>query len=527
MSPLSYLLDAPDLAPPLAMPHAEKVAGLLAQAVGHTVYPRSLAARNGIIYALVRDEAGKKLCIVRRTANLSRDTRTFRGRSRRLTLEGEPLVIQLCPTSPVNAAALRQALPFLRPTVMGLRRSFGCGDRLGIATPAHARALRGTGIAAYFAQQSTREMKRTRRTPHKVMNDAMWGVFEEGWRDGFGADADHLKTPAEADRCIRAGFTMFTIDPSDHVDNEADSDSPETLAGKFARLPWDALEQKPQDCRRHYLGLNLSLSASVRMSLSEEQLLRAAVKYGRAVAHAAKMYRHIREKMGARPFELEVSVDETQTPTTVPEHFFVASELRRLGVVWRSLAPRFIGEFEKGVDYKGDLREFRRVFAQHVSVAEYFGGYKISIHSGSDKFSIYPIAAELAGDLLHVKTAGTSYLEALEAVARIDPGLFREILEFAVERYPEDRATYHVSARLENVPRAQDLKNEDLPALLNQDDARQVLHVTYGSVLTARNSQGRPRFRERLLAALKSNEEVHYETVEAHIRRHVRPLALL
>ena len=152
-----------------------------------------------------------------------------------------------------------------------------------------------------------------------------------------------------------------------------------------------------------------------------------------------------------------MSVDETATPTSVAEHVFVASELKRLGVKWVSLAPRFVGEFEKGVDYIGDLDAFRRSFAQHVAVAQHFGPYKISIHSGSDKFSIYPIAAELTGGLVHLKTAGTSYLEALRAIAKIDPALFREIMAFAIERYPEDRASYHVSADLAKVPAPESL----------------------------------------------------------------------
>jgi hypothetical protein len=260
------------------------------------------------------------------------------------------------------------------------------------------------------------------------------------------------------------------------------------------------------------------------VSFDEETLLRAAVKYGRALAHTAKMHRHLAAKTGRRPFELEMSVDETATPTSVAEHVFVARELRRLGVQWVSLAPRFVGEFEKGVDYIGDLGEFERSFAGHVAVAQHFGPYKISIHSGSDKFSIYPIAARLAGNLVHLKTAGTSYLEALRAIARVDPGLFREIMAFAVERYPEDRASYHVSADLAKVPSAKGLREAELPGVLDQFDTREALHVTFGSVLTAK-ADGRPRFRDRLLRALAENEEVHYETVRAHLERHIRPFA--
>jgi hypothetical protein len=347
-------------------------------------------------------------------------------------------------------------------------------------------------------------------------------VFEEGYRGGFGADADHLKTTKDVDATVAAGFTMFTIDPGGHVDNDAEGADLAALQVGFDGLPWAQLKSTPEDLRRAYVGQSIRLPDDSIISFGEEAVLRAAVKYGRALAHTAAMYRYVKEKMGDRPFELEMSVDETETATSVAEHVFVAGELKRLGVEWVGLAPRFVGRFEKGVDYMGDLGEFERSFAGHVAVARHFGPYKISIHSGSDKFSVYPIAARLAGDLVHLKTAGTSYLEALRAIASIDPGLFREILGFAIERYPEDRASYHVSAELSEVPSPDDVRDEELGALLDEFHAREVLHVTFGSVLTAK-VDGKPRFRDRLMAALEEHEEAHYEAVRAHIERHVRP----
>jgi hypothetical protein len=376
----------------------------------------------------------------------------------------------------------------------------------------------------FFAQQSIREMARTGRTPDQVMDSAAFGVLEEGYRDGFGADADHLKTTEDIDATVAAGFTMFTIDPGDHVENAAQTDDLTTLKGKYDDLPWAELETTAEDLRSRHLGQTTSLPDGSAVSFEEESLLRAAVKYGRALAHTAAMYRHLAATTGGGSFELEMSVDETATPTSVAEHIFVGAELRRLGVEWVSLAPRFVGEFEKGVDYIGDLGEFERSFAQHVAVAQHFGPYKISIHSGSDKFSIYPIAARLAGDLVHLKTAGTSYLEALRAVAKAEPELFREIALFAVERYPEDRASYHVSADPARIPNLSRMAAPDLPALLEQFDAREALHVTFGSVLTAEATTGF-RFRDRVMRALAEHEDVHYSTVCAHIERHVEPFA--
>jgi len=300
-----------------------------------------------------------------------------------------------------------------------------------------------------FAQQSIREMARTRRTPEQVMDDATWGAFQAGWREPVGADADHLKTTDDVDRCCAAGFTFFTIDPGAHVDAEADDYDRAKLKARYDALPWGDLEITPEELLQAYTAQRQCVD-DVTLEMSNEVVARAAVKYDRAIAHTAGMYRHLERVMAGRPFELEVSVDATATPTSHEQHFFIASELRRLGVRWVSLAPRYVGRFEKGVDYIpssglcGDLSEFEADFAGHAAIARALGPYKLSLHSGSDKFSIYEIAAEKAHGLVHLKTAGTSYLEALRAIATVDPTLFRDILAFAKTRYPEDRASYHV-----------------------------------------------------------------------------------
>src|SRR5207248_4601593 len=117
------------------------------------------------------------------------------------------------------------------PVPLGLAPSFGFGDRLGVATPGHVDALRAAGgsILPIFAQQSIREMTRTNRTAEQVMGDALRGAAESGYTAIQGADADHLKTPADVDRTAAAGFVFFTIDPSDHVDGNADSYSADEL----------------------------------------------------------------------------------------------------------------------------------------------------------------------------------------------------------------------------------------------------------------------------------------------------------
>lgn len=422
--------------------------------------------------------------------------------------------ILLCPLSAGNARALRQRLPWLRPVVLGLRTSAGLGDRLGIATPGHIRAVRSTGVAPIFAQQSVRENARTGRTPQEVLDDAMWGAFEMGWREDWGADADHLKNLDDIAPFADAGYTFYTIDPGDHVDDAADSDSLDVLREKATVLPWEILETTLQATMSRYLK-PFDLDGRI-LEFDECSLLNAITKYGAAVVHTARMAQRLRQLLGSRPFELEMSVDETGTTTRLHEHFYIASELKRLNVPFVSLAPRFVGRFEKGVDYIGSLDELRQNLAGHAAVMRYFGNsYKLSLHTGSDKFDVYPPATRFTQGLIHLKTAGTSYLEALRLLASVNRPLFRDILTFARERYEIDRKTYHVSASLEKVPPASALSDEQLPSLLEQFDARQVLHVTFGSVLD--------RFGAELHRLLREHREEYYAYIERHFVKHLTP----
>jgi len=528
-------LNSSGLLPPLPEQEALSVAQQLRQVSGLEVYQRSIVSAHRALFFLTREAMGGAQSGQQQLGILYADRDPvldgFLGAERHVQAAGRGLRLLLCPTTYANAIVLHRALPFTKPQVLGLRTSAGCGDRLGMATPGHVRAIRKTQIAPIYAQQSIREMERTNRTPMDVVNDGTWGVFQEGWRGGYGADADHLKDTASIDACVAAGFTFYTFDPRDHVDNAAHTDALPTLRKKFAALPWDRLtdaDGAPMHATRMRQGYlrSSAIEGAPTIELGENTLLRAACKYGKALAYVAELYRHLVHKIGDQPFEVEVSVDETETTTSPEEHFFIASELKQLGVEWVSLAPRYVGRFEKGVDYIGDLAQFEAQVAQHAAIARACGPYKLSIHSGSDKFSIYPIMARLTRGLVHLKTAGTSYLEALRTIATIDPRLFRDILEFAFEHYDEDKATYYVSADPALAPHGRDLGDHDLITVLDNFHARQILHVTFGSVLTNQDRQGRWLFRDRLFAALQSDPEAYYRAVEAHFDRHLQAFQL-
>jgi hypothetical protein len=384
-------------------------------------------------------------------------------------------------------------------TPLALNPSFGFGDRLGLATPGHIASARGTKLAPIFAQQSVRENMRTGRTPQQVMDDAKRAVDAAHWDLPWGADADHLKTLDDIPPFVEAGYTFFTVDPGEYVDNSADSDSLEILERKTASLNWDELSAL-------YLHKN---DEQTWGRFEASSLMRAAVKYEKAIQHATIMFQRLSQMKDQ--FDFEVSVDETDSPTKPLEHFFIANELTRREVKFTSLAPRFIGRFEKGVDYIGDLDALDAEMAQHAAVTSHFGTYKLSLHSGSDKFSVYPLVAKHWGQRIHVKTAGTSYLEALRVLAKNEPELFLKIYLLGRECYEMDKRTYHVSAELNQLPHT-----DDLPSLLDDFHAREVLHVTFGSALA--------RFGSELKEALAKNEAAYHEGLRLHLAKHLRLL---
>ena len=301
MSGLTPLLDAHELVPPLDENEAELAARDLAADSGLTIYARSIAAKDGHVYFLARRGAEKLLCIMAKD-----EPSEFEGD----VAQCAHGVLKVCTRTHANAVALRATLPYTAPIRAGDRPTVGTGDRLGLATPGHIRAVRGTGVTPLLAQQSMREMARTLRSPENVMDDATWGVFEEGFRDGFGSDADHLKTAEDIDRTFAAGFRLFTIDPGEYVDNDAERDDLAALEAKFEKFPWSELETTAEKHRAEFAGKTFAVGLGMELGFTEEDALRAAVKYGRPVAHTARLYRHIEKLADGQAFEYRFDLEQ-------------------------------------------------------------------------------------------------------------------------------------------------------------------------------------------------------------------------
>ncbi|MFL6044329.1 MAG: tagaturonate epimerase family protein [Propionibacteriaceae bacterium] len=486
----------------------DELAPSAADLLGDRAYPESQVSYGGATYWLERSVDGAK-----RLMAVADDESAFRGFVGTVTRVGDEVRL-VAETTPDNALALRAALPWLKPSRFGLHTSVGFGDRLGLATPGHVRALKtvGAAINPVFAQQSIREMGRCHRTPRNVLDDATWGAFQAGWPNPVGGDADHLEQPEDIDDTVAAGFVFYTLDPKAEVDAEAEHAAPAAIRQKVEALDWAALECDLATFTKSYVGRNLDLEQKA-IELDEESVLRAMAKYGPGMVHAMAMYRRLIET--GIDCEVEFAVDETDYPTKPAEHIVVVSELQRLGMDFISFAPRFVGRFEKGVEYIGGIEELQRDFEIHAQIARALGPYKLSLHSGSDKFSTYPLIAEATNGLVHLKTAGTSWAEALRVIAHNDPDLMREVLALALDSFEANRKSYHLSCDPTKIPA--DPTDDEVAQLMDRVDSRQVLHVGYGAILE--------EFGPRLYQVWNDNEEEHYRIIADHFVKHLTPFA--
>ncbi|MDR1654827.1 MAG: tagaturonate epimerase family protein [Treponema sp.] len=410
-----------------------------------------------------------------------------------------------------NACVLRRLFPFTAPgRVLGKERSFGLGDRLGIATAAHIKVFEKYDAFPVFAQQSIRELNLTGRTYEEVLDAASFAVFKAGFTKTWGADGDHLKTPEDIEYALSLGYSMITLDCSDYIKSFTEEAAPPLNA---------AYKEK-------YLGKNFDIDSEqgITIVFSEDDLKGIAGVYGEAINFTIEMYNRFlkggKHESDLEIPDLEVSIDETSKPTSPQAHYFVARELRDAKVDFKTLAPRFCGEFQKGIDYIGDLNQFKKEIKIHAAIARHFK-YKLSIHSGSDKFSVFPAIAKETRCSFHTKTAGTNWLAAMKLVAQKDPALYREIHRFALSVFDEAKKYYHVTSDLSKIPSLDSLEDSSLPALFDNDAARQLIHISYGLILSSKNSDGVFMYRERLYKLWNKYAEDYEAALEEHIGKHL------
>ncbi len=408
------------------------------------------------------------------------------------------------------------------------RFSFGVGDRFAHQAKAQLQAfqkLAAEGIVvAPVWNKSNREHTFVGSEPQNVLDAAKAAISAKGWEHGWHVDADHIRLET-VERFI-ACSDFFTLDVADSIGQ------PTPLADVQAFI-----NRHPE-----LIGTLTIAGLSEPFTTTREEVEQVASKYFLAVQEAGNIYRHISARKGEANFIAEVSMDETDAPQTPPELLIILAALADEKVRIQTIAPKFTGRFNKGVDYVGDLSQFEREFNDDLAVIAHaiqqYGlpaNLKLSVHSGSDKFSLYPIihrALARTGAGLHLKTAGTTWLEELVGLSEAGGEglvLTKEIYAYALAHVDELCAPYASVIDIERskLPSAETVNTWSGPQLANairhipghpefNPHVRQLLHVSFKLAAKAG---------ARYLDLLKSNEEIVAKQVTENIfERHMRPL---
>ena len=467
------------------------------------LYPRSIHRSEGITYALLKVNNSRYLGLFSENGT----TNGFEG----MSFDADPQSLFVCPLIHANADRLRKVLPHTAPSSLsGCAATFGVGDRLGLAAPGHIRVFRAYAAHPVFAQQSVRELTLTRRSYEDVLDSSTWAVFQEGFSHGWGADGDHLKTADWVRKAVAVGYTMITADVTDYIRHQYADRSVGEISDAYRSIDRTTIDH----AESRYLDRTFQIDSCQSIKVSRHDLEKLVLIYREALDHAERLYTAAVETAGTRKLDFELSIDETVTPTSPQAHVFIALECQRRGMKLASLAPRFVGEFQKGIDYIGDRRSFRETFAIHAAIARTFG-YRISVHSGSDKFAVFPIIGDLTRGRFHVKTAGTNWLEALRVLAVKGPQLFSDLYTHAIAHFERATQYYHVTPDFSHVPDISMVSPGDFPDLLENQHVRQVLHITYGEILAS------DELSRRVFDALDEHIEAYWQALERHIGKHL------
>ena len=406
--------------------------------------------------------------------------------------------------------------------------SMGIGDRFARQGRAQLAAMQkaaqqGVDVTPVW-NKSHREHTTIGTAPGDVRKEADAAVAALGWGGAYFVDADHIGQ-GNVDLFLDAS-DFFTLDVADFTGRPAAADAIRAFVDRHRGLAGELALP----------GLDTPLT------ISGDGIADAAGKFLLAVQEAAAIYRRIEKAKGAGRFVTEVSMDETDRPQTPEELLVILAAVADEGIPAQTIAPKFTGRFNKGVDYVGDVAQFTREFEADLAVIAYAvanfglpGNLKLSVHSGSDKFSIYgPIREALAktGAGLHLKTAGTTWLEELIGLALAGgEGLdvARDVYAGALVKFDELCAPYASvididKARLPSAEEVRSWTGDDYAAALRHEpgcpaynsDFRQLLHVGYKVAA---------KMGERYLSSLDAHEPVIAEQVTTNIlERHLLPV---
>jgi len=406
--------------------------------------------------------------------------------------------------------------------------SFGIGDRFGKQGKSQLSAVirakeQGIHVVPVW-NKSFREHEIIGTRPDQVREEADQAVQTLGWKGSYHVDADHvaLKTVSS----FLKGSDFYTLDVADFIGKSAEKNDMDAFMDKA----------------KQYAGEIILPILDQEISVSEADIYEIAEKYLYAVKEAGRLYRHILERKGADSFITEVSMDETDLPQTPVELYFILFMISLEKIPAQTIAPKFSGRFNKGVDYVGDTGQFHEEFEQDVSVIDLArktfslpDNIKLSVHSGSDKFSIYAAIRDTLKKFnagVHVKTAGTTWLEELIGLAEADGEGLEIAIDIYCQSYEQKEALCKPYATVIDIqdnmlPDPKEVKSwgsEEYTSALRHNPEnkrynphfRQLLHVGYKVAA---------KMGERYLNALDKYEDiVSKNVIENILERHIKSI---
>ena len=406
--------------------------------------------------------------------------------------------------------------------------SFGVGDRFAHQAKSQLRAFQmlaadGMQVAPVW-NKSNREHTFVGSEPQSVLDAAKAAVAELDWKKGWHVDADHIRLET-VERFLPCS-DFFTLDVADSIGKPAAAEDVKAFVDRHPEL----------------VGTISIPKIATPFQTTRTEIEHIVSKYLLAVQDAGKIYRHIAAAKGADNFIAEVSMDETDAPQTPPELLVILAAIADEKIRAQTIAPKFTGRFNKGVDYVGDLAQFEKEFHDDLAVIAHaiarYGlpaNLKLSVHSGSDKFSLYPIIRRTLpkfGAGLHIKTAGTTWLEELIGLAEAGGdglALGKEIYAYALAHVDELCAPYASVIDIDRakLPSAETVNAWTGAQLANairhipghpefNANIRQLLHVSFKLAAKAG---------ARYTDLLKANEAIVAKNVTENIyERHMKPL---
>ena len=419
--------------------------------------------------------------------------------------EKEVFYLGLFDSSINNSKKLVTVFPDLKPSRVDKKISVGFGDRIGIASGAHVKIAKDYDFSPLFAQQSGREISKTSKDCETVIHNAVMGVFQEGYKGTWGSDADHIGDEKWLNIMLNntyLPYTMFTIDTYHYVNLE------DITANSY--LDDKNFKERLLKSKK-YIGKNFNFSG-FNLSYNEDNVHFIVKRYYKSLDFLLNCFNSIKSRID--DFDFEPTFDERDIDTTHLEHFYISSELINDGVNFSTMAPKFPGLFEKGIDYDGDVKVFAETLKNHNEIAKYFGGYRLSVHSADDKFRIFKYLREILGDNFHVKTSGTTWMESLRTVAEFNPDLFKRIIAIVLETAEENSKDYYITLDYKKINDF--LKNKQLAELIDIKETRQFLHVSYGTVIN--------EFRNEILETLFNHEEAYMDNIIKNYKNHFKSI---